>query len=446
MRWAVKERAEGGGRRAEGGGRRAGGRFRISDFGFRICLPPSPLSPLLSPLRCCPRHNPLSDAAKAEGVEQRQCRVQIDMARAAGVPVDLDRNANIESDQVAAQQGLVAELLQVFSPLGPRHVAGMVEDRFQRAVLFEQLPGKLRPHQRHARHVIHRVAHQRLKIDHLLRRDSPLGLKPLAVENLVLADVEQLHAVGNQLPTVLVGGDNEALAIELFGHSGDGGQDVVGLVRLAAERRNAQCGDHATDRRNLRDQVLGHFRPLNLVLVVHRVTEGLAGQVERREEVVWPLLLQQIEQIASEAEHRAHGLASRAGHLRQGMKHLMNQRVGVDDPDRLAAEARRGGQRRTEGGGRRAEGGRRDFGFRISDFGFTVSPSFAHGRRLVICVKAGQRTCRVRSFMAFLVFTPRNRRGIVRQIGSQRNAPPPSVTIDGLSLTLGSSLGRIENR
>ena len=98
------------------------------------------------------------------------------MAHAAGIPIDGDGNLGVEADQVAAQQGLVAKLQQVLFAFRPRHVAGMVEDRLQGAILFEQLPGELGANQRYARHVVHRIAHEGLEIDHLLGRNSPFGL------------------------------------------------------------------------------------------------------------------------------------------------------------------------------------------------------------------------------------------------------------------------------
>ena len=104
----------------------------------------------------------------------------------AGRPVDRQRHVGVQADQLAAQQGLIAEPEQVLLPFGPRHLGGMIEDGLQRAILFEQLPGELRPDQRHARHVVDRVAHQRLEIDHLPRRDPPLLPKRAASKSSFL--------------------------------------------------------------------------------------------------------------------------------------------------------------------------------------------------------------------------------------------------------------------
>ena len=108
-------------------------------------------------------------APKAEIVEQRQRHLQIDVVHAAACPIDRQRDLRVEPHQIAAQEGLIAELYQIFLAFRPRHVGGMIENGFQRAVLLQQLPGELRSNQRYARHVIDGIAHQRLEIDDLLR-------------------------------------------------------------------------------------------------------------------------------------------------------------------------------------------------------------------------------------------------------------------------------------
>ena len=271
-------------------------------------------------------------------MKQRQCGVEVDASRPAGRPVERQRNVVVEADQVAAEQRLIAEFQQVLLPFCALHFAGVVEHGLQRAVLFEQLPGELRPDQRHAGHVVHRIADQGLEIDHLSRRDSPVGEQLRLVVDFILADVVDLHPLGDQLAAVLVAGHQEALPAELVGPASDGGQHVVGLVGFAVQRGNAQGGDHPANGRKLRGQVVGHFGPLHLILLVHLVPEGLARQIERAKQIVRPLLFQQVEQIAGEAEDGPHRLAPRTGHLRQGVKDLMDQRMGVDHPDRSPSQ------------------------------------------------------------------------------------------------------------
>ena len=90
-----------------------------------------------------------------------------------------------------------------------------------------------------------------------------------------------------------------------------------------------------------------------------------------QKEKVRPLRFQQGEQVAGETVDRRHRLAARTGHLGQGMKHLVDERMGVDHPDRLPGKTlrrradravlrleHRGNRRRTVIGRRRAGRGR----------------------------------------------------------------------------------------
>ena len=118
----------------------------------------------------------LRQSAETEIAKERDGRRPVDAARSAGVPIDHKRHAIVEPHQFAAQQRLFAVSNQILLELRAFHFRRMFKHRVERAELFEQLPGGLRTDLRHAGHVIDRIAHQRLKIDHLLRRDSPIVL------------------------------------------------------------------------------------------------------------------------------------------------------------------------------------------------------------------------------------------------------------------------------
>ena len=94
---------------------------------------------------------------------------------------------------------------------------------------------------------------------------------------------------------------------------------------------------------------------MGLVLRVQLVPERLAGQVERTEQIVGPLGIEQIEQVAGEAVDGPDGLAGRTGHLRQGVEDLVDQRMGVDDVHLLARQRlwRGDGGHRTQAAGGR---------------------------------------------------------------------------------------------
>ena len=148
---------------------------------------------------------------------------------------------------------------------------------------------------------------------------------------------------------------------------------------------------------------------LNLVLVVHRMAKRLAGKIEGAEQIVGLLLLQQIKQIAGKAEDRPDRFAPRTGHFRQGVKHLMDQRVGVDHPDRLAVKSLRWCAPLAVGVVQ---------GSAAARLGGGASEP-----------KPGSEVCRLRSFIAILALLtcvpPGAKRCIVRDGHRQRNGHPP---------------------
>ena len=275
--------------------------------------------------RIAERFDFLGQSAEAEIAEERDGRRPIDAARPTITPIEFQRYAVVEPHQIAAQQRLLAVRDQVFLEFRALHFRGMGENFIERAELFDKLPGGLGADLRHAGHVIDRIAHQRLKIDHLRGRNPPLFLQFLPIDKLVFADVIHFHALGDELPAVFVGRHQNALAAEFLDDPRQGGHHVVGLERFAIDRGNAQHGKHAADGRDLRHQIGVHFGPLNFVLAVHRMAKSLARQIEGAKQIIGLLVLEQIEQIPRKPEHGPHRLAPRTAHLRQGMKHLMNE-------------------------------------------------------------------------------------------------------------------------
>ena len=136
----------------------------------------------------------------------------------------------------------------------------MGEQIVERAKLAEPFVRDLRPDQRHAGNVVDGIAHQGLKIDDLFRPDSPFFLERCGIEDQILANVEHAHAIGNQLPAILVAGYQQAIPAGLFDHSRHGGQNVVGFEALALQNRNSQRRQHSPNVGNLRHQIARAFR------------------------------------------------------------------------------------------------------------------------------------------------------------------------------------------
>ena len=120
----------------------------------------------------------------------------------------VDRHVVLQGHQLQRDPRHIGELDQVLAPFVLFDLAGPLQQRVEIAVLVDQEGRRFHADPRHPRHVVHRIAGQRLHLDHLLRPDAE------ALEHLVAADPPVLHLVEHadlvvdQLHQVLVGGDD----------------------------------------------------------------------------------------------------------------------------------------------------------------------------------------------------------------------------------------------
>ena len=80
---------------------------------------------------------------------------------------------------------------------------------------WQQLGGRLDTDARHARHIIDRIADQRLQINDLLGCDAPVGEEFGPAKLLPFAEIEHPYLVGEELPAILVGGADEYIIVAL---------------------------------------------------------------------------------------------------------------------------------------------------------------------------------------------------------------------------------------
>ena len=105
---------------------------------------------------------------------------------------------------------------------------------------------------RHAGDVVDRVAHQRQHVGHLLRRHAEvLGRPPRVVELVRARCGSSATSVADELHHVLVGGDQDDVEARRRGLARQRADDVVGLVVLELEARDAERLDRALDVRDL---------------------------------------------------------------------------------------------------------------------------------------------------------------------------------------------------
>ena len=201
----------------------------------------------------------------------------------------------VERDQPLRQPRLVGVGRQELPSLRLLDLGRAREKRFEVAVLLDQRRRGLDADARDARHVVRRVADQRLDVDHLLRRhaevlddprlvDPPLrpvaGLPLGARLEVVEADVR-----ADQLHQVLVGRDDQHVRPGVACLASVGGDDVVGLVARLVDRDEREGAHGLPHQRELRLQVVRRLAAVRLVVGIHFLAERLLRPVEDDGEV-----------------------------------------------------------------------------------------------------------------------------------------------------------------
>ena len=121
------------------------------------------------------------------------------------------------------------------------------------------------------------------------------------------------------------------------GLRGERADHVVGLHAFDHQQRPAMRAHEFVQRRDLRDEVVGHRRPVRLVLRVPVVAERLARRVEHDGEVVRLAVIDHSAQHRKHAAQRAGRLALRGAQIGKRVKRAVQVRRPVHQHERRHA-------------------------------------------------------------------------------------------------------------
>ena len=234
-------------------------------------------------------------------------------------------DSNVETDvavdrrKLPGQRQLVHGRTQVVADLA-LHLPGVGDDLVQRAELGEPLGRGLRTHLRHARNVVHRVAHQGQVVDDLFGSHAVLGDHAVPVESGLRHRVDQGDVVGHKLGHVLVPRGNHGAPRGAGGLGGERADDVVSLHPGDSEQRHAHGLDDVEDRLDLHAQIVRHARPVRLVFREHFVAERRAAGVEDHGDRAALEVGGQFAQHADDPADCARGKAVQGAQVRQRME------------------------------------------------------------------------------------------------------------------------------
>ena len=204
----------------------------------------------------------------------------------------LDRHVPIQGDELLRHANELDGLRigQRFAALGLLDLARAREQRLEIPIFGDELRRGLEPDARRARHVVGRIAGERLDVDHPVRADAEIFLDLVRTEAPLLAragdaglagsGVVHRHARLDELHQVLVGGDDENVGAGLARLARISGDDVVGLVAALLDRDHAEGRDGRAHQGKLRHQFVGRIFPVRLVLRIDVAPERILRLVE----------------------------------------------------------------------------------------------------------------------------------------------------------------------
>ncbi len=114
------------------------------------------------------------------------------------------RRIVLQRHQLAGKPRHVGMFDQIVAQLAGFHRRGGRQHAVQIAMLLDQLGGGLRPHPRHARHIIHRIAHQREHIAQFVGADAEFLDHRVRPQPPVVHRVEHVEPGCDQLHQILV--------------------------------------------------------------------------------------------------------------------------------------------------------------------------------------------------------------------------------------------------
>ena len=220
------------------------------------------------------------------------------------------------------------------------------------AAVFGPTPGD-------ARDVVDRIAYERQIVGDLLGRHAELLLDAGAIELRVVHRVDERDVAVDELSEILVTGRDDRRGAGGRRLSRERADDVVGLDALDAQQRDSHGLDGLEQRRDLCAQLVGHRRPVGLVLGVQVRAERLAGRVEDDGHVRRLLLVEQLVEHVDDAEHGVGRLTGLGRQHRDRVEGAIQVRRAVDKDERASAHARarrRSSPARSAGGSTRSMG------------------------------------------------------------------------------------------
>ncbi len=222
----------------------------------------------------------VGEGPKLHPGQEIQQRVGFGVADLQRLEAEIQRRLAVELHQPFRDADLVGVVQQGLAPLGLLDLLGIGEQVFQIAVFVDQQRRRLDPDAGRAGDVVDAVAGQRLNVDDAVGADAEFVMHLVRADLLGLDRVQHHHAAADKLHQILVGTDDRDPPARIAGLTGEGSDDVVGLVMLKLDTGDVEGAGGVAGQRELRHQLFRQGRAIGLVVGIDLVAEGLGRVVE----------------------------------------------------------------------------------------------------------------------------------------------------------------------
>jgi hypothetical protein len=132
------------------------------------------------------------------------------------------------------------------------------------------------------------------------------------------------------IPRRVVAGDDQHLLLRLFGLARERRDDVIGLLAVDLDDRDAVDGEYLAHQRELRAQLVGRLGALRFVARIERDARRRQTLVERGNDVSRLLVGDELDHHHREAVGRVDVYAARRGEIGQREERAVHQTVRVE--------------------------------------------------------------------------------------------------------------------
>ena len=169
------------------------------------------------------------------------------------------------------------------------------------------------PDSRYALHVVNGITHKCQQVDDLIGPHSEFGEDVVGVVPRALIPwIEYGDPITDKLKEILIARDDDDVDTFVCCLVGQGTDYVVGFVALQCDHRYTERFARLVHPGHLFNEVIGHWSAVSLVIGVKFFPEGRTSYIERGDNELGLLIVEQFTKHRNEAINRIRGFAVRA--------------------------------------------------------------------------------------------------------------------------------------